>query len=380
MNTPGLRICVLALAASLAVGGCDVFLGEYGGPGQPCFLDGVPCDGDLICGPSGLCELPGTEGKPCFQDHTCIGGLDCAADSVCRADVGQLGEICFYGDTCSGGLVCLVDQTCCQPDCAGKECGDNGCGATCGSCGQGEWCQQGACEAVVDWVQIPGGTGVMGDDAHGVDYAPKHSVTLATFYLSHTEITVAEYQACIAAGNCSTTATDQEDCNWIHPDRPDYPMNCIDWYQAKSFCVWAGGRLPSEAEWEYAARNGGQDIDHPWGNAAPTCDDAVVSADAACSLSDPSPVCTKPAGNTVHGLCDMLGNVREWVEDTWHLYTEAGRPDDGSAWVDPMEDHRVQKGAWWFSSPILTMNWARSSEDEYRAADLYSTGIRCARD
>ena len=100
---------------------------------------------------------------------------------------------------------------------------------------------------------------------------------------------------------------------------PDHPVARVTWHQAHGFCKWMGGRLPTEIEWEYAARSGGRAIPFPWGKAPPSCERAIVprrgSRHAGCDTGGTWPVCSRPDGNTRDGLCDMAGNVSEWVAD-----------------------------------------------------------------
>ena len=155
----------------------------------------------------------------------------------------------------------------------------------------------------------------------------------------------------------------------------------MDVYQAEAFCAWAGGRLPSESEWEYAARSGGEDKEYPWGEEEATCDFAMMydyDDGEGCGLGGTWPVCGKPLGNTGQGLCDMAGNVWEWVPD-WYRWDYTGAPTDGSVWDNPNNAvSRVIRGGSYKSTYIGTRTRARFYIiPEARAPDI---GFRCARD
>ena len=183
----------------------------------------------------------------------------------------------------------------------------------------------------------------MGSDSGSTYELPAHAVTVPTFAMSRTEITVRQYGECVTAGACAEPGTGTS-ANWNDPGYEDHPVNYIDWQQAVDFCTWAGGRLPSEAEWEYAARSGGQDITYPWGNDLPTCTYAVMNEGGlGCGTGRTWPVCSKPAGNTTQGLCDMAGNLWELVQDWYHL-DYRGAPTDGTAWEDNGVLGRVARG------------------------------------
>ncbi len=180
----------------------------------------------------------------------------------------------------------------------------------------------------VEWVAIPGGTFQMGSAAvttcsGGSSCAiPVHAVAVPGFQMNRTEVLVCQYALCVAAAACETGG------NSSAPELN--PRVAVSWDQWKLYCAWTGGRLCTEAEWEYAARNGSAGNTYPWGDAAPTCADAVYGTDTCGSPSAPSPACSKPAGNNAWGVCDLAGNVVEFVEDCYQGSYD-GAPSDGSA-------------------------------------------------
>jgi sulfatase modifying factor 1 len=228
------------------------------------------------------------------------------------------------------------------------------------------------------WVSIPDGTFDMGSTSGGDNELPVHSVVMPAFEMTKTEVTVAQYGECVTAGPCTEPDTNTN-CNWNDAGYENHPANCLDWQQAADFCTWAAGRLPSEAEWEYAARSAGQDITYPWGDTTATCAYAVMDDDThseGCDTGRTWAVGGKTAGNTTQHLCDMAGNVFEWIQDWYHVdYT--GAPEDGSAWMSPAGAFRILRGG---SFTLYA--------DDMRAAHRYYTnpvnkfdslGLRCVR-
>ncbi|MBI1945261.1 MAG: SUMF1/EgtB/PvdO family nonheme iron enzyme [Deltaproteobacteria bacterium] len=162
-------------------------------------------------------------------------------------------------------------------------------------------------------VEVSAATFLMGcnparDDACSLESEPSGTVAVARFFLDRTEVSQGAYAACVAAGACTPpppscagtwTATPREDA---------LPMTCVDHADAARFCAWRGGRLPSEAEWERAAR-GVDGRTYPWGDDKPDC---VRAAIASCGTV-PMPVGARAAGASPVGALDMGGNVSEWT-------------------------------------------------------------------
>jgi formylglycine-generating enzyme required for sulfatase activity len=227
----------------------------------------------------------------------------------------------------------------------------------------------------VTWAWLAGGTFQMGSTLSGNEQ-PVHSVTIQAFSMAKTQTTVEQYMACVADGSCSDPGTWSLDCYWNREGFEKHPVNCISWHMASAFCQWTGGRLPSESEWEYAARSQGQDITYPWGDETPSCDFAVMNdGENGCGANLPHAVCSKEAGNTDQGLCDMAGNVFDWVQDGWHSNYN-GAPTDGSAWEGTSKV--VRGGSYLNGASDLRTAWRK----HYFGPDYQNTfiGFRCARD
>ena len=201
------------------------------------------------------------------------------------------------------------------------------------------------------WIRIPGGTFDMGSSDWEDGEKPMHRVKVRTFWMTKSEVTVAQYRACVNAGVCTVPACSSDGDrilndlnNWHKSNSDNLPVNCVDWSQAAAFSKWAGGRLPTEAEWEYAARSGGKARKWPWGDEHPTCERVVMeNIYCGCNLNRSWPVCSKTAGNTDHQLCDMAGNVMEWVQDGYHE-NYRGAPKNGGAWERKAGSSRVIRG------------------------------------
>lgn len=167
------------------------------------------------------------------------------------------------------------------------------------------------------YVFVPGGDFRMGSTIEP-DEQPQHTVTLADFWISQTETTNAQYARCVDAGGC----TPPHNNDWRDPARANFPVTHVDWGQASAYAQWAGGHLPTEAQWEKAAR-GTDGRTFPWGNEG--TDDQRLNFN---SPGGPVAVGSYPAGASPYGALDMAGNVEEWVADWYAPDTYTSDPRD----------------------------------------------------
>jgi len=213
------------------------------------------------------------------------------------------------------------------------------------------------------WITLNAGEFQMGDPEQHQDAKPRRTVKLPQFVLSSSEVTATQYKHCVQAGVCSKPELDKQGCNIRKSSRGDHPINCISWSQARVFARWVGGDLPSEAQWEFAARSGGQYTRYPWGDDPATCERVVMhdvkkkaggskeqkrrkrndrrrsrkkrgtqkeSRAKGCGRGHTWSVCSKPQGLSAQGLCDLVGNLWEWTLDEYRPSYD-GAPSDGTA-------------------------------------------------
>ncbi|RME47001.1 MAG: hypothetical protein D6795_14690 [Deltaproteobacteria bacterium] len=231
--------------------------------------------------------------------------------------------------------------------------------------------------------------------------APVREITLDAYSIGETEVTVAAYAACVEAGACNTPGVGVN-CNWGNANRSDHPINCVSWFDANDYCTWKGQRLPTEAEWEKAARGGCEiagdpdtcepgldDRRYPWGDEIP---DETDPQNPDCSKANfypcerhTAPVGSYPEGISPYGALDMAGNVAEWVADWYdNTYYMATYPKpDHSPSTNPQgpENGRVKvyRGGSWSSSPALNVRATiRGAYMPESKANVF--GFRCVMD
>jgi len=216
-------------------------------------------------------------------------------------------------------------------------------------------------------VYVPAGEFIMGSDEGDSDEQPVHTVYLDAFYIDKTEVTNAQYRKCVEAGACDAPS------DTIYYDDGNYaqrPVVFVNWYQADDYCRWAGKRLPSEAEWEKAAR-GTDGRTYPWGEGI-DCDHAQYYGCGGGTV----PVGSRPKGASPYGVLDMAGNVWEWVAD-WYgkdYYSRSpGRNPSGS----DSGEYRVLRGGSWSSEAYVVRSAYRHWNDPGSRGS--GVGFRCAR-
>ena len=233
---------------------------------------------------------------------------------------------------------------------------------------------------LTDMVQVPAGTFTMGPEKG-------HRVTLShAFYMDRTEVVASSYAACVDEGACTANRVhgmeSQPESTWgcnTEKERPNHPANCVDRSQAAAYCTWAKKRLPTEAEWEYAAR-GTDGRDYPWGPLPPTsCNQAILREACPDRPKGTWEIGSTPEGKSAFGLLDMAGNVWEWVSDGYADYPPGDVTDPKGAppTAQPRERGILRGGSWDYS--------VQSAKTTYRlpftpAVGNVSVGFRCARD
>jgi formylglycine-generating enzyme required for sulfatase activity len=258
-----------------------------------------------------------------------------------------------------------------------------------------------------DMLLVPGGKFFRGcnemvDRDCRDDEKPGRAVQVSAFFIDRHEVTTRDYMSCVANQGCRKSAfmraidadhlpserssikydeyimKHHSDYNFGQIERLDHPINGVTWIEAQEYCKWLGNRLPTEAEWEKAAR-AADGRKYPWGDKpVVSCNLAVVNNGAGgCGQNRTWPVCAKPAGSSPVGACDLIGNVREWVQDRYsrHYYETPNRIDPagpGEGW------ERVVRGGSWTERKTdrLRCSLRASHEPDQYSPDI---GFRCAK-
>ena len=373
------------------------------------------------------------EPKKCKTDKQCRGGQICV-EGGCRV-VRDLRR-CSAASDCSPTEVCKSDYCLAAAEFAAKKPVGKGRCQIDTDCAGGRVCLNQSCVKARDaraevvpvsanMVLVPGGTFQMGFSSADVDHlqpacqrhkpecsrvyfedAPRRQVSVKSFYVDRTEVTVADYVRFLnelgdhqsgCGGHACAAVTSEKDGARVHyegktyravPGLESHPVVNVSWWGADSFCRWAGKRLPTEAEWEKAAR--GTDGRYwPWGNQDVTCAHALYANDdggdaSLCTGSrapgvepdSTAPVGSYPLDRSPFGAVDMAGNVQEWVSD-WYETAYYGTAPTQDPTGPTTGDRKVRRGASWGHFPTYALASFRDMTSADTMGDLI--GFRCAR-
>jgi iron(II)-dependent oxidoreductase len=403
-------------------------------------VDDTTCETNICDPKTGNCQV---SQKP--DNAKCSDGVDCTIGDVCTAGSCSAGTnvcTCDSNDDCPddndlcngvpfcdksaapfacktnpatvvtctpGGVGCVI-TACdkhtgkCGPaagDCDDKNpCTVDACDVQTGQCSHadlvdaspcsGGVCVAGSCKPVAQAeVAVAGGVLQMGCNAASgcsSDELPVHPVSVDTFAIDRFEVTVADYGACVTSGNCTAPAGSDADCNWGKDGKATHPVTCVSWPQAQAYCQFAAKRLPTEAEWEAAARGlcglspscASQTPLYPWGNDTPTCSWAVMVGDSGpgCDLGTTKGVGVMSTDRSPYQVRDMGGNAREWTADWYDASYYAASPGGNPA-GPATGTQRVARGGSWQATTAQMRSTSR--HPLLPATATVDLGFRCAR-
>ena len=234
-------------------------------------------------------------------------------------------------------------------------------------------------------VYVPGGEFEMGSTEGEDEEQPVHTVALDGFWIDRTEVTNAQYRGCVDAGDCEPPIDRKSythDEYYGNSTYDDYPVITVSWLQARTYCEWAGARLPTEAEWEYAAR-GPRGLVYPWGDkfdgtrlnyCDANCEFEWADETVDDGYADTAPVGTYPSGSSWCGALDMAGNVWEWCSSLYKTYPYD--PGDGRENPESQGDRVLRGGSWDDIQSGAPCAYRLSRRPDYW---YVTVGFRCAR-
>ncbi|HQO91735.1 MAG TPA: SUMF1/EgtB/PvdO family nonheme iron enzyme, partial [bacterium] len=244
-----------------------------------------------------------------------------------------------------------------------------------------------------DMVSVPAGAFQMGCNTEVETQCPSpenpyHTVTLSAYKIDKYEVTAGDYQKCVSDGACNNGNVNEPHyqvysqtysmCTLEATGKENHPMNCVSWFGAKAYCEWMGKQLPTEAQWEKAAR-GTDGRNYPWGNdPSPNCDYAVIEDTGlgnGCGTNDTWAVGSKPLGVSPYGVFDMIGSVNEWTNDWYGKYYYESSPSENPAGPESGETRSIRGGSW---SDYTDMRTSYRSE-RYPTAKSNYDGFRCVK-
>jgi len=310
-------------------------------------------DGDGIVDEEDNC--PG-EPNPIQQDSDSDGIGDscdnCAAISNVdqqNSDSDNLGDVC---DNCPNNA--NEGQVDCDDDGLGDECDDSDCSPE-------------------DMVYVPAGKFWRGSEDGSGDEKPMTEIYLDAFYIDTFEVTVSQYKECVDAGDCGSPYPENRYCNSLNePGYEDHPINCVSWYNAEEYCEFVGKRLPTEAQWEKAAR-GTDGRKYPWGYETPDC--TYVNFDNKNCVGETTPVGNYPKGVSPYGAYDMAGNVWEWCADWYDSNYYSKAPSSNPAGPSSGLYRVLRSGGWTSGASFMRTSFR---DGNFPTITYSIVGFRCA--
>ena len=230
----------------------------------------------------------------------------------------------------------------------------------------------------IQMMLVPAGTFTMGTDGYGywdIVAHPMHEVTLPDYYIDKFEVSNSQYARCVDVGICeapSLLGSKQRQTYYENPTYADFPVIYVSWHSAQDFCTWRGGRLPTEAEWEKAARGNDQRA-YPWGDEKPNCQRTNFWPLGACE-GDTVSTKSNPTGVSPYGVYNMSGNVAEWVRDWFESYPEGNLKASKEFGLS----YRVVRGGAYFDGPYNIQVTVRKGLNP--GAKQSYVGFRCVMD
>ncbi|MCO4764485.1 MAG: SUMF1/EgtB/PvdO family nonheme iron enzyme [Myxococcales bacterium] len=332
------RVFVPATLALAMVSGCydvvpeeEAFGAETGSDGQTTAEDGsetdVTASGDSAQSTDITAADTTTEDASTTDATTTDAGTDGGngAEVTGGTDAGGCGTCADDGNPCTTATCDTKTGKCSNnPVKSGK------------SCGSDKVCVGAKCTAVpAGMVFSPGGDGWLGCSTTKSgdckqETLPSKKITIKPVFIDRLEVSTKQFQACITAGKCNKPkGAEKPECSMNKKSpKPNHPMNCLPWGHAKAYCSYKGKRLPTEAEWERAARGNCATVSgdckaetpvYPWGNDVASCSYTMMKnhTGPGCGTNNTAAVGTKAKDKSPIGAMDMGGNVSEWVIDGW---------------------------------------------------------------
>lgn len=338
-----------------------------------CSNASIACHTDADCADNNAltidaCSNGGTAVASCSNTGiVCNTNADCDDTNALTLDTCSNGGMAVA--SCSNtGFACNADTDC-----------DDGIETTYDQCNNGGTTSA-TCEHIDmilnEWITIPAGDFIMGcstgDSQCQSSESPKHTVSLSEYKIQKYEVTEGQYKTCVNAGICNRGCYIETEVN--------HPAPCVNWTQANTYCAWIGGRLPTEAEWEKAARGPSpRENIYPWGNTAPDCTllNYYNGTNYCVGIGSAAVVGSYPTGASYYGALDMAGNVWEWVndwyDDTYYATSPATDPQGPATGTN-----RVSRGGAFYLYAEDTRVSFRSLDSPTYAGIII--GFRCAQD